>query len=105
MPQAFVIYPTGEITIKTPEGLEEFKELVGGYIQYLPYPEREDVACYINEEGKLQNLPLNEQASKIMSPVLFDDDCIVGPMIVIGFDPDTGEEKDCPIGIKDLINE
>ena len=120
MPNAFVVLPTGEMELKNPKGLKDLQELVGGPIQYLPYPERDDVVCYINEEGKLpihpfeeevdgkvvvvnRELPLNEKATKIMAPVMFDDDCIVGSMIVIGFDPETGEEKDLPLSAVDLF--
>ena len=75
-------------------GYEQLQEAVEGNIERLPYPGRSDVTCYINEEGKLLNLSYNYLATDLLKNVLRPLDYIVGPMVVIGFDPDTGEDID-----------
>jgi hypothetical protein len=75
-------------------GYEQLQEAVDGNLEMLPYPGRSDVSCYINEEGKILNLPYNNLATDLLKNILRPSDYIVGPMVVIGFDPDTGEEVD-----------
>ena len=79
------------------EGYEEIKAAIGGgWLQALmPFP-RSDLTCYIDEEGKLKELPLNPVATMMTEAALMDGDCIAGDMLLIGFDPDTGDEIDLP---------
>lgn len=44
--------------------LEELQEMVGGYIEILNL--HNDNIIVVNEEGKLERLPLNEAATKII---------------------------------------
>ena len=74
--------------------LKSMQETVGGYIQAV-YPYEEPVAVIVNEEGKLQGLPLNR--------VLRDEagkpyDVIAGTMLVVGL----GEEDFCSLS-EDLM--
>lgn len=51
--------------------LENFQAIVGGYIQYVPMPNRDDIDIWCNEEGKLMGLKPNLALSEY-------GDCIVG---------------------------
>lgn len=42
--------------------LEELKQMVDGYIQIVPLPSGRVVVC--NEEGKLNDLPINQNATE-----------------------------------------
>jgi hypothetical protein len=80
-------------------GLEPFQKLVGGYIEQLPGRDAPGVTgdswlAYVNEEGKLENLAVNERATAFMHSVggIYDWDTINGAMIIIG--EGDGEEAD-----------
>ncbi len=81
-----VVEPKKEPYVKTiPSGLESLQHEVGGYIEAV-YPFDDPVALIVNEEGKLENLPLNRG--------LYDDegrlyDITAGTMLVVGL----GEEN------------
>ncbi len=69
--------------------LESLQKAVGGYIQAV-YPYKEPVAVIVNEEGKLNGLPLNR--------ALRDDDgspydVTAGTMLIVGL----GEEDFCSL--------
>lgn len=67
------------------DSLDFLQRLVGGLIEALPYPGRDDMTAYVNEEGKFTRLT-NVRATRLMAPVLFDGDSINGPLVVCGFD-------------------
>lgn len=80
-----VVEPKKEPYVKTiPSGLESLQHEVGGYIEAV-YPFEDPVALIVNEEGKLENLPLNR--------ALYDDegrlyDITTGTMLVVGLGED-----------------
>lgn len=76
------------------KGYADFTRTVGGYIQVLAWPDRNDVACYCNEEGKQLELPPNERATSIFAPVLGYGDFIVGNLVVFG--SRSSDETDVP---------
>ena len=45
--------------IEVENTLEEFQELVGGYIEVIPANDDRSILMIVNEEGKLQNLKNN----------------------------------------------
>ena len=68
--------------------LKAAQEFVGGYVEGIPFPNGDYLI--VNEEGKLRNLPLNEEATKLWRSTftkdkyLFGyDDFVVGPAILI----------------------
>jgi len=68
--------------------LQQLQEAVGGYIELLMLPEGD---LYINEEGKLYNLPQNPVAEKFFlshGGMLFPGDFIVGDAIYITSSPE-----------------
>lgn len=77
---AAFIKTNGEITNVTPKNgtdykYEELKEFVGGYIEIVPINDHKIMV--INEEGKLNNLPVNHIAS-----LLYKYDTICGNVLV-----------------------
>ena len=76
------------------ERLAQMQAAVGGLIQLVPV-EVERVSCFVNEEGKFdpdcEPNPLALEIFHTMGGRLFPGDFIAGPMLVTGFDPQTGE--------------
>lgn len=60
--------------------LEELQTIVGGLIQIIEINDTEIMV--INEEGKLENLPLNEQATAIYQKQVCEGDFIVGDVLI-----------------------
>lgn len=85
--------------------LEQLQRLVGGYIEAVPIPhfvkDAARATAYINEDGKVTGLPANMRATDFMVPGvnLYPGDYIAGPMILLGFDPETGEHAELPLGV------
>lgn len=76
-----LIKPDGSTEI-LPDNLTfpKIQELVGGYVETIPCLNGTDTMC-INEDGKLQNLPVNPEATSMAD--IFDDDFIVGNAITL----------------------
>lgn len=91
--------PEQPIERKELDGYDGLSNAVGGWIESVPFPDRGDVSVFINEEGKIHGLPMNQRATEMLASVLFAGDFIVGDAVIVGFDPETGDSIDCP---KDL---
>ena len=68
--------------------LESAQKFVGGYVEGITFPNGDYLI--INEEGKLKNLPLNVEATKLWRSTFTKDkyafgydDFVVGPAILI----------------------
>lgn len=71
--------PGGAATIKAIDNtLESFQEIVGGYIECVPFPGIEELGIFLNEAGKLIDLEPNIY--------LRDKDIIMGTFFVAGSD-------------------
>lgn len=81
--------------------LAALQEVVGGYIESVrsPWP---GSTVYVNEEGKIQGLPYNDAATRILADVL-PDDVIVGPAIIVGATED-GYDCDVPDEVIDALH-
>jgi hypothetical protein len=73
---------------KTEPTLEEAQKIVGGYVEGITFPNNDYLI--VNEEGKLNGLPLNVKATKLWretftkdNSVFGYDDFIVGNVILI----------------------
>ena len=75
------------------DGLDDLQAAVDGYIEGVPIQEFPNIAIFINEEGKFTQ-EFNSTATKLVKPNLRSGDYISGPMVVTGFDPETGNNKD-----------
>ena len=105
--RTIVIEPTMDDFTPAPKfveidgSLKSFQGLVGGYIEAV----RTNIAgcdAYINDEGKLNGLPLNILASHICP--LTHGDYIVGTMVLVGPPDNNGDETDVDEGVmEDLL--
>ena len=73
---------------KDEPSLEQAQKFVGGYVEGITFPNGDYLI--INEEGKLQNLPLNVDATNLWRSTFTKDkymtgydDFVVGPAILI----------------------
>ena len=73
---------------KDEPSLKEAQDFVGGYVEGITLPNGDYLI--VNEEGKLKNLPLNEEATKLWKATFDNDnyitgrnDFVVGPAILI----------------------
>ena len=64
--------------------LKEKQKLVDGLIEYTYIQGCDDVAIICNEEGKINNLPINRDIGH---------DIIFGNFIIVGDDPELGEDR------------
>jgi hypothetical protein len=87
--------------IETNGTLAELSAAVGGYIEIVSLSE--DAHAYVNEEGKLLGLPINDAATAIFQRNNGPVDVICGNMIILGSFADDGEydgeEHDVPARI------
>jgi hypothetical protein len=77
---ATIIHPSGAHIPLSNLSLESLQEAVGGYIELITLSDGRHM--YLNEEGKLDNLPINEEATKLAHIVLMHGDYIVGPVVI-----------------------
>lgn len=64
--------------------LEELQKNVDGYIQVIYLHNQEDEILVINENGKIQQRPLNPAATELalFNRAIFRYDCIVGDVVL-----------------------
>ena len=92
MANAILITPTGDVTEEQVNGLEDFQQHVGGYVEALSSDDG-DHTIWLNEEGKIAGLPVNSKGHRIVHEltILAPDDVIVGPVLITGDLADDGE--------------
>ena len=84
--QVIVVEPRKKPVVQDIDaGLESMQKIVGGFIQAI-YPFEEPVALICNEEGKLQNLPLNRALRDDAGEVY---DIISGTFLLCAAPPDS----------------
>lgn len=76
---------------------EALSSIVGGYIEYVYVTD--GVHAYCNEEGKLQGLPVNLEATRLAGRLGVD--LLVGTVIFLGDDGE-GNEADLPPEWQDI---
>jgi len=103
--KAIKIYADGKQEIVNVSTLDDFQEAVEGYIEATGrFPSDPNLIGFVNEDGKFQELPVNVKASELVFGEQFKKDyvsgqvydAVCGTMLVLGYDPETGEEKDIP---------
>lgn len=99
--------PCREVFVPADDSLHTMQRFVGGYIEAVGIPDFingwETGTAYVNEEGKLEHLEANMRATDFMVPgvgIMFRD-YIAGDMLLLGWDPETGENADVPQGLVD----
>ena len=99
MSKAIVIGTNGSVVTQELNDLESIHKVVGGYIEHITFPFKKNccLSGFINEEGKLDNLPVNRIATNLwQSSNKWDKlyDFLVGSVIITGeIDPE-GNTKD-----------
>jgi hypothetical protein len=72
-------------------GLAQLQREVGGYIEAVRL---EEFDFYLNEEGKMIGLPLNEVGTLLWESVYGQTDVIMGNIVVVGKPDDEGYETE-----------
>lgn len=86
-------------------GYRDFQRVLGGPIELVGTP-WDGVIGYVNELGKVVgSLAVNHLASRLLADNLSFHDHVVGPLILSGLDPKTGNETDCPLDVEDVLHE
>ena len=78
----FLIAVDGKVTKLdwTKPNLEQLQKAVGGYVEHVQLDGRTEL--WVNEEGKLNDLPFNHIATRVWETAYGQTDMIVGPAIV-----------------------
>jgi hypothetical protein len=89
------------------DSLAFLQNLVGGWIEAVGVPSfisgSDKASAYVNEEGKLHGLVPNMRATDFMVPGVGIGwgDYIAGPLVLAGFDPETGDNApEVPDGVE-----
>lgn len=105
--QVLVISFTGELnTAEMPEnqGLAFLQEQVGGLVQVIDLVgELEGVSLWVNEEGKMYGLPINESATHLWEKSYGKTDVIVGNVVITGGADNAGETMPLTDGQVEMI--
>lgn len=83
--EAKIIKTDGQEEITNPKNgkdfqLDELQAIVGGYIEVVYLPNNR--IMILNEEGKLDKLPLNQKATEVFQKAHGPHDVIVGPVLI-----------------------
>ena len=93
--------PAAPVRRITVDGLADLQAAVGGDIEAVDTAVLGPrLTSYINAEGKFNGCHPNPRATQLLGPGLFAGDWIAGPLLVCGFDPEEGENRDCPPGFE-----
>lgn len=106
MPKGIILHTDRTYTLKEFKQHTDYNDAVGGWIEYLGSPSNMlPMSVYLNEEGRLLDLPLNGLATAIciIAEALYDGDVIVGDVAILG-DPDNeGNDTDIRENVLELI--
>jgi len=108
---ALVIPVEGRVrTVELDGTLDQLQGIVGGMIQAVPVPEficpADGATAYVNEEGKFDpECAPNMRATDFLVPGvgLFWGDYVAGPMVVCGFEPQTGNHGPIPAKVEQRV--
>jgi hypothetical protein len=102
--------PVREVQLSTEDEWSHMQALVGGLVEAIPLPKFIDPTrrsmAYLNEEGKFDPAcKFNMHATDFLVPGigLFPDDYITGSLVLVGFDPSTGEHVELPQSVIDRV--
>lgn len=95
MSKGMVIYVDGTIETKEFNGLKDYQDIVGGYIESIPLTD--DTDAFVNEDGKVLCQP-NIFATFLaqVNSRLNHGDYVAGNMIVVGKPDSEGKDTDVP---------
>lgn len=92
MPQAIVIEAGEQPVVKD---VSDLNAEVGGWIEAKMLPVEEKSMIYMDEEGRMKGLPINEVATQLCQEhgLIGNDTVIVGTVVIMGVDG-YGENSD-----------
>lgn len=70
--------------VEIQNNLSSLQKMVDGLIEYCYMPDIEDAVIICNEEGKINGMGPNREVGR---------DIIYGPFLIVGDDPDMGENR------------
>ncbi|MBB4910537.1 DUF3846 domain-containing protein [Actinophytocola algeriensis] len=85
--------------------LDAYRQLVGGHLELVHFV-RPPAGMYINDEGKLDGLPLNHRATALLwahNSAFRNRDVIVGPAFVVGPADRRGDDTSAPTDLVELL--
>lgn len=89
-----------------PHDLNAYRQIVGGYLEAVTL-ERPAATLYLNEEGKLDGLPINPRATALAwvhsSYLRNAADVLVGPVFIVGPPDQNGDDLTAPIELVNLL--
>lgn len=89
-------------------GCEPLQQRVGGWIEAVAVAGNPaDVTLWVNEEGKLIGLPVNELGTQLwylLSPQMDGLDVLCGPVVVTGGCDSEGNTLSIPDGLKAVLD-
>ena len=93
MEQAVIIKTDGTkdiVEFEVGKSYNLIKEAVGGYIQVVPF-DKANVDLWVNEDGKINNLPQNPIATSLWVDEYGYTDVIVGNVVITGGTDEMGD--------------
>lgn len=83
--------------VDTKVDLEYLQSCVGGYIEAVGLEfEGQGATMYLNEEGKLNGLPVNAVATVLAAGQIHRSDLIVGNVVLVGAPDENGDDTGLP---------
>lgn len=92
--KVLVVQPDGTRCVKDISTLKGLQDEVGGWIELIAGP---GWSAYLNEEGKLDGLPINTFATALAKTLRWTSyDILVGPVVFVGPTDSRGNDTDVP---------
>ena len=88
MKKGLLIKADGVCEVFNYENLKSLQNAVGGYIEAISC---DNLSFFLNEEGKLNNLPMNPLATLLVKHRIGQYDYIAGDVVVLGDVDEDGE--------------
>jgi len=88
MKKGLLIKADGVCEVFHYDELESLQKAVGGYIEAISC---DNLSFFLNEEGKLNNLPMNPLATLLVKHRIGQHDYIAGDVVVLGDVDEDGE--------------
>lgn len=85
--------------------LEDYQVAVGGFIEPVDIPDLV-ITIYVNEDGLLQQLPLNSRATFLWwyhVPESRQGAMLVGDVVIVGWPDKNGDNTDVPTNVAQLL--
>lgn len=111
--KVMVVRPCEAPELTTYSSLEDLQSFVGGWIEAIngsrnPDEVFEEWSAYVNEEGKINGLPYNPNATELANRIGWYGrgiDVLCGPVVFLGPVDDEGDSTDVPQWVVEAAQE